>query len=207
MSEVVAIATRLVPGHSRGLLPLLPTIKAMAGGGSIKAEGVHFCTDDARRNQLATCTTIRPVRSLTLCTVCCARWRSSLFPDEVLHLGCDETAMTGPCSLDSTFDLERKGKLATAVALEFRNTPEGWEEIFLFFSLKASQTQTEGGGKAATTTRGWEEIRRRSILTWAPPLPTRSSMLGHAIITPSGARGETATNRQAVESHSANLKT
>lgn len=44
------------------------------------------------------------------------------------HIGCDETGVKGKCTLQSTFNFERR--LATAVATEFGKTPEGWEEIY-----------------------------------------------------------------------------
>ena len=55
-----------------------------------------------------------------------------------MHLGCDETSVSGPCTLDSTFDFERK--LATAVASELGKTPEGWEEIY--FNAGAATQET-----------------------------------------------------------------
>ena len=99
-----------VPGHARGLLPL-------------EAEGARFCTADAHRSQLyndAAGNTYGAVHALLA-------EMAGLFKDEVMHLGCDETSVTGPCTLESTFDFERE--LATAVATELKKTPEGWEEI------------------------------------------------------------------------------
>ena len=99
-----------VPGHARGLLPL-------------EAEGVRFCTSDPHRSQLyndPAGKTYDAVHSLLA-------EMATLFKDDVMHLGCDETSVTGPCSLASTFAFERK--LATAVATELEKTPEGWEEI------------------------------------------------------------------------------
>ncbi len=57
---------------------------------------------------------------------------------QVMHLGCDETSVTGKCTLDSTFQFERR--LATAVATEFGKTPEGWEEIY--FNAGAATADT-----------------------------------------------------------------
>ena len=59
---------------------------------------------------------------------------ASLFTDEVLNIGCDETAVKGPCSLESTFGLERQ--LLRAIADEFGKQPAGWEEVY--FDAKAS---------------------------------------------------------------------
>lgn len=33
---------------------------------------------------------------------------SELFTDEIFNIGCDETAAKGPCTVKSTFDLERQ---------------------------------------------------------------------------------------------------
>ena len=99
-----------VPGHARGMLPI---------------EGsVHFCTDKDSRSQLyddPAGETYAAVHSLV-------QEMASLFTDEVLHLGCDETKATGPCSTNSTFGFERR--LVDAVSSEFGKTPSGWEEIY-----------------------------------------------------------------------------
>lgn len=109
-----------VPGHARGMLPI---------------EGkVHFCSEDATRNQLYNDPqgeTYGAVRALI-------GEMAALFPDEVLHLGCDETGVKGPCSLDSTFGFERK--LSSAVASELNKTAAGWEEIA--FDAGAATQQT-----------------------------------------------------------------
>jgi hexosaminidase len=101
-----------VPGHSRGLIPLE------------EAAGAIFCTPGVKsRSQLyddPAGKTYAAVHSLM-------KEMASLFPDEDFHIGCDETAVTGSCSLNSTFNFERR--LATAVRSEFGKTAEGWEEI------------------------------------------------------------------------------
>lgn len=105
-----------VPGHSGGLLPL-------SGPG-----GIQFCESGSRpssgRGQLYN----DPAGKSYQTVHALLEEMSDLFPDEVMHLGCDETSVVGPCTLDSTFEFERK--LATAVAVEFGKTPEGWEEIY-----------------------------------------------------------------------------
>lgn len=109
-----------VPGHARGMLPI---------------EGkVHFCSADATRSQLYNDPkgeTFGAVRALIA-------EMAALFPDEVLHLGCDETSVEGPCSLVSTFSFERK--LASAVASELGKTAAGWEEMA--FNAGAATQQT-----------------------------------------------------------------
>ena len=99
-----------VPGHSRGFIP-------------VESQGAVFCTDAASRSQLygdpdnKTFTLLHAV----------LQEMAGLFPDPVFHLGCDETGVIGPCTLASTFSLERH--LLTAVQQQFNKTPAGWEEI------------------------------------------------------------------------------
>eukprot|EP01052_Picozoa_sp_SAG31_P029146 SAG31_NODE_2874_length_4971_cov_9.677750_8_plen_67_part_00 len=52
---------------------------------------------------------------------------AGLFTDEVFNIGCDETAAKGPCTVNSTFAIERK--MIAAIANDFKKTPEGWEEV------------------------------------------------------------------------------
>ena len=96
-----------VPGHSRGLMPLEG------------ADAIHFCTDGASRNQL-----FDDPGGHTYDTVhALIGEMAQLFPDDVMHIGCDETSVKGTCPLQTTFAFEQR--LATAVASEFGKTAEG----------------------------------------------------------------------------------
>ena len=53
---------------------------------------------------------------------------AGLFDDEVFNIGADETSAKGPCSVNSTFAIERK--VVEAITNEYKKTPEGWEELF-----------------------------------------------------------------------------
>ena len=53
---------------------------------------------------------------------------AGLFDDDVFNIGADETSAKGPCSVNSTFSIERK--VVNAIASEYKKTPEGWEELF-----------------------------------------------------------------------------
>eukprot|EP01062_Namystynia_karyoxenos_P063626 TRINITY_DN56438_c0_g1_i1.p1 TRINITY_DN56438_c0_g1~~TRINITY_DN56438_c0_g1_i1.p1 ORF type:complete len:549 (+),score=179.98 TRINITY_DN56438_c0_g1_i1:76-1647(+) len=108
-----------VPGHSRGFIPL-------------ESEGIKFCTDSASRSQLYG----DPANSTYSVLAKLFAEMSSLFPDEVFNIGCDETAAKGPCSVDSTFALERK--LLNYIATDLKKTPAGWEEV-LFDADAATQ--------------------------------------------------------------------
>ena len=124
-----------VPGHSRGLLPL-------EGAGK-----VHFCTDDKSRSQLfddPAGETYATVRAL-------AGEMASLFSDDVFHIGCDETAKKGVCSVASTFSFERR--LASAVAHELNKIAEGWEEILF----------DAGAATPATIVNAWSRHRPPEI--------------------------------------------
>jgi hexosaminidase len=96
-----------VPGHSRGWRPVAT---------------VDFCTQDNEQSQLfgsnATYDAVHAV----------LKEMSGLFTDEVFNIGCDETSATGVCTVESTFDFERR--LFKAIAEEFQKTPEGWEEAY-----------------------------------------------------------------------------
>ena len=108
-----------VPGHSRGFFPLA-------------SEGVKFCSKD--NDQLygdPEGSTLKVISELL-------KEMAGLFKDEVFNIGADETTVTGPCTLDSTFEFERK--LLTKIESEFNKTPEGWEEIL--FTAKAATNDT-----------------------------------------------------------------
>jgi hypothetical protein len=52
---------------------------------------------------------------------------AALFEDEVFNIGCDETSVVGPCTLNSTFSFERQ--LLNTIQNQFNKTPAGWEEV------------------------------------------------------------------------------
>merc|ERR1712107_45947 len=98
-----------VPGHSRGFIPL-------------ESAGVKFCTGTETRSQLygdPANSTLNVLKQLF-------EEMSSLFEDEVFNIGCDETRAKGPCTVESTFELERH--LFNYIANDLKKTPAGWEE-------------------------------------------------------------------------------
>ena len=111
-----------VPGHARGMLPLEET------------GDVQFCTDAPTRSQLFD----DPTRRTYTTVAALVREMAQLFPDEVFHIGCDETRTAGSCALNTTFTFERR--LAEYVASDLGKTAEGWEEIL--FSAAAATNRT-----------------------------------------------------------------
>jgi hypothetical protein len=96
-----------VPGHSRGLIPL-------------ESEGLAYCEPSATsRSQLYD----DPAGKTYDVVHALMKEMSEVFTDEVFDIGCDETGVKGPCTLESTFGFERR--LATAVKEEMGKTPEG----------------------------------------------------------------------------------
>jgi hypothetical protein len=95
---------------------------------------VKFCTDDATRSQL-----YNDPEGVTFATLhSVMKEMASLFPDAVFNIGSDETAAKGVCTVNSTFELERKVLLA--VQNDFKKTPAGWEEVF--FDAGAATQET-----------------------------------------------------------------
>ena len=81
-----------LPGHARGLLPL-------------EQHGLHFCEPtSSTRSQLYDDAENRTFEVLSTLLGELAQ----LFPDEVLHIGSDETKVVGACSLANTKSLETK---------------------------------------------------------------------------------------------------
>jgi len=109
-----------VPGHSHGYLPI---------------DGqVEFCQDGAGRDQL-----YGDPQSKTLSTLkLLLKEMSDLFEDEVFNIGADETKVNGPCTVQSTFSLERE--VIKFVENELNKTAAGWEE--LLFDAGAATNKT-----------------------------------------------------------------
>lgn len=109
-----------LPGHSRGYLPI---------------EGqVEFCTDLPDRSQLygdPANKTYNVLRQLM-------GEMAALFEDEVFNIGCDETSARGPCTVQSTFSLERA--ILNDIQNSFKKTPEGWEEVLFDASAATPET-------------------------------------------------------------------
>ena len=63
---------------------------------------------------------------------------AALFPDKEFHIGCDETGVKGPCSLNSTFSFERT--VLNSVQNVFGKVPAGWEEVL--FDAGAATPET-----------------------------------------------------------------
>ena len=107
--------------HSRGFRPLI-------------SDGVHFCQDIDSKNQLYN----DPEKETLKIVTDVLSEMASLFPDEEFHIGCDETGVKGPCSLNSTFSFERT--LLNSVQHAFGKIPAGWEEVL--FDAGAATPET-----------------------------------------------------------------
>jgi len=135
-----------VPGHSRGIRPLM-------------SNGVQFCRgEDADDNQLyndPAGKTYGIVRDLL-------QEMSTLFPDEVFNIGCDETGIVDDCTLNSTFSFERK--LFSDIADVFNKTPAGWEEAAFDAGAATSDTIVDAWARhsaAEVIARGWRAIESK----------------------------------------------
>lgn len=99
---------------------------------------------------------------------------AELFTDEVFNIGCDETAAKGPCTVNSTFAIERK--MIAAIANDFKKTPEGWEEVRDCF--RVSNTKQYASFKTMLSAV-IDFLRCRCCYTWhhrqclGPPLSFR----------------------------------
>jgi hexosaminidase len=133
-----------VPGHSRGFRPLMG------------AAGVQYCRgDSADDNQLfndpagKTYGVIRDV----------LQEMSTLFPDDVFNIGCDETAVVDDCTLNSTFAFERK--LFKEIDGTFKKTPAGWEEAAFDAGAATPRTIVDAWSHrsaAEVIAKGWRAI-------------------------------------------------
>ena len=111
-----------MPGHSRGFRP-------------IKSEGIEFCDASEAQSQLYG----DPANSTLAVLQAVLGEMASLFEDDVLHIGCDETGVVGPCTTDSTFELERH--LLNYIEGPAENkSAAGWEEIL--FDAGAATNRT-----------------------------------------------------------------
>lgn len=100
-----------VPGHSRGFIP-------------ISGDGAVFCAPtDPTRSQLYG----DPANSTLGVLQALFHEMAGLFTDDVFHIGCDETAALGPCTVESTFALERS--VLDYVQGPLNKTAAGWEEV------------------------------------------------------------------------------
>jgi hypothetical protein len=50
-----------------------------------------------------------------------------LFPEPLVHIGCDETGVIGVCTVGSTFEVERY--VLDWLQNDMGKTPAGWEEV------------------------------------------------------------------------------
>jgi hexosaminidase len=100
-----------VPGHSRGFRP-------------IKSEGVIFCDPGNTQSQLYG----DPANSTLNVVQKVLEEMAGLFEDDVFHIGADETGVVGPCTTESTFELERN-ILNFLEGPTVNKTVAGWEEL------------------------------------------------------------------------------
>jgi hexosaminidase len=110
-----------VPGHSRGFIPLI-------------SEGIQFCTSDSTQSQLYG----DPKNQTFNILANLFTEMAGIFTDPVFHIGCDETSAVGPCTINSTFALERQ--ILDYVQYSLGKTPAGWEEVL--FDAGAATNQT-----------------------------------------------------------------
>ena len=106
-----------IPGHSRGFLPI-------ECGEDEDDDCIVFCTEAKDKSQIygdPDGKTYGVLHKLF-------KEMAGLFDDDVFNIGADETSAKGPCSVNSTFSIERK--VVNAIAGEYKKTPEGWEELF-----------------------------------------------------------------------------
>lgn len=100
-----------VPGHSRGMRPL-------AGYGAV------FCDpQDSTVSQLYGDPQNKTFDVLTRLLGEIA----PLFIEPVVHIGADETGVVGPCTVESTFAVERY--ILDYLQNSLGKTPAGWEEV------------------------------------------------------------------------------
>ena len=100
-----------IPGHSRGFRP-------------IKSEGVIFCDPGNTQSQLYG----DPANSTLSVLQSVLGEMAELFDDDVFHIGADETGVVGPCTTESTFELERH-VLNFLEGPNINKTAAGWEEL------------------------------------------------------------------------------
>jgi hexosaminidase len=110
-----------IPSHSRGLRP-------------IKSEGVVFCSDAESQSQVYG----DPANSTLNVLTSLFTEMAGLFPDEVFHIGADETSALGPCTVESTFSLERT--VLNYLETNLNKTAAGWEEVL--FDAGAATNKT-----------------------------------------------------------------
>merc|ERR1712232_814899 len=98
---------------------------------------------------------------------------ADLFEDDVFNIGCDETSARGPCTVESTFELERK--IFKYLSEDLGKTPAGWEEA-LFDASAATQntivdswTGTNAGKITKTGRRAIESAASHFYFTGAGP--------------------------------------
>ena len=111
-----------VPGHSRGFRP-------------VKSEGAVFCDAGETQSQLYG----DPANSTLGLLQAVLKEMAELFEDDVFHIGCDETGVVGPCTTESTFELERH-LLNYLEGPDVNKSTAGWEEIL--FDAGAATTRT-----------------------------------------------------------------
>jgi len=111
-----------VPGHSRGFRP-------------VKGEGVEFCDTSDQQSQLYG----DPANSTLRVLQAVLGEMAGLFEDDVFHIGADETGVVGPCTTESTFELERH-VLNYLEGPSVNKTVAGWEE--LLFDAGAATNRT-----------------------------------------------------------------
>ena len=110
-----------IPSHSRGLRP-------------IKGEGVVFCDDGDTQSQVYG----DPANSTLGVLKALFAEMAGLFSDEVFHIGADETSADGPCTVESTFQLERT--VLNYLEGSLGKTAAGWEEVLFDASAATNKT-------------------------------------------------------------------
>ena len=105
-------AAQDIPGHSRGFLPI-------ECGYDEADDCIVFCTAKPDKSQIYGDPDGKTYGVLHKLFAEMA----GLFDDDVFNIGADETSAKGPCSVNSSFSIERK--IVDAIATDYKKTPEG----------------------------------------------------------------------------------
>lgn len=101
-----------IPGHSKGFDPIMGEEGMQFCDPAPKGYGTQLYDDPQGR-------TTSILRNIT-------KEMAGLVPEQLMHLGCDETQVTGPCTLENTAQLEKDA--FRHVTADLGRTPVAWEE-------------------------------------------------------------------------------
>lgn len=145
-----------MPGHAKGFDPLMD-------------KGMQFCDPSGPAKQIYNDATGHSVGLLNAFL----QEMSGLFEDELFHLGCDETEVTGPCSLSSTAALE--SELFKRTLTTFNKTPVAWEEALFDTGSAVPGTVINAWSRyyaPQVVAKGYEAIESHSGWFYLNHIPT-----------------------------------